>query len=159
MERSKSSSGRMNPEDDLGWRHYPETILEIALDPCLTIDLRQPVPDEARARLRDAGLTPSFAVVTACNPRGRATTGTENDRRTLDLRTELDRRGCSWIAADGLSIDRQHREPGAAIVMPQADACDLAHRYEQSGLFWYDGADFWLVGVLVEAPQARLPLD
>jgi hypothetical protein len=35
----------------------------------------------------------------------------------------------------------------------------LGRAYQQSAVFWYDGCDFWLLGVEVDAAPERLPRE
>ena len=64
------------------WGPYSETILHFP-EASLTIDLRVPVPPEARGTLAGAGLPGPFAVITACNPMGRVLEPRANRRRYL----------------------------------------------------------------------------
>ena len=143
-------------EVDPSWRHYPNTILEIYLEPMITLDLRSPIPHGAYARFCEVGLGPEFAVVTVCNPRGRKVDEQENRHRTDEVRILLEQRGYVWVRADGVSPDGLHREEGAAIAMGQDEARLLSVRYEQSAYFWYDGEAVWLIGALGDAEPVRL---
>jgi hypothetical protein len=146
------------PEEDPSWQHYGQTILEFFPgEQAVSIDLRKaPVP-AAVERLHQRGLPDSFAVLTACDPRGRTATETENRQRTAELKGRLRETGQLWAPADGVSPDGQHREAGIAVALSQEDARRLACDFEQSAFFWYDGAAFWLVGALVQASPVRLP--
>ena len=62
----------MTPADDPSWEHYADTILELFGARSLEMDLTEPVPTDAVARLGEQGVGPTFAVLTACNPHGRA---------------------------------------------------------------------------------------
>ena len=151
------SRNGMTSADDPSWPHYHNTILEIFLEPPVTLDLRHPIPPGAYTRFTEVGLGPQFALVTACNPRGRITSEQDNRQRTEDLRILLEQRGVLWVPADGVSPDGLHREEGAAAAMGQAEARALACHFEQSAFFWYDGEAVWLIGALVDAPPRRLP--
>ena len=143
---------RMTPSDDPSWKYYAETILELFADRSLTLDLTQPVPADALPKLIEQGIGPTFAVLTACNPSGRALDDVWNRRLTQALRQEIALGGHIWVPADGISRDRTHRESGVAVSMPKADARLLATRFGQSAYFWFDGASMWIVGAMVEAP-------
>ncbi len=105
------------------------------------------------------GLATTFAVRTACNPRGRVVSASENDRRAAALYEWLNDRRIPFVRAAGLSPDGEHEEPGVAVSLPQGDAVRLAVRYEQSALYRFDGERFWIVGALVETTPIPLPLS
>ncbi|HET8655066.1 MAG TPA: DUF3293 domain-containing protein [Longimicrobiaceae bacterium] len=137
---------------------YLATVLEIfpPAGAALSIDLRRPVaPGTAEALL--ALLGGPFAVVTACNPRGEVIEATENERRARALEAELRRRSVEFLRADGRSPDGSHRERGVAARLPRPSARDLAAHLQQQAYYWFDGAAFWLMGVLLETAPLRLP--
>lgn len=152
-------SDRMTPNDDPSWASYARTILGLGPDLATRIDLRAPVTSQGLAALAPLGLKTMFAVLTACNPRGRVVSAAENDRRTATLHAWLKDKGVPFVRAAGLSPDGEHAEPGVAVSIPQEDAVRLAVRYEQSALYWFDGARFWIVGALVETSPVLLPLS
>jgi hypothetical protein len=144
-------------ERDPDWPRYPETILRFATEPAIEIDLRA-IPSAAdRAGLRAAGLKDSFAVMTAFDPGGRNLPASENERRQLDLERRLNRAGHRYVEVDACSPDGSHCECSVAVVMPQEQAVALARELEQVAIFWFDGARFWIVGVIVEADPLMLP--
>jgi hypothetical protein len=60
------------------------------------------------------------------------------------------------VRVDGLSRDRRRVEVGVALPWPMAAVRDLARRWEQSAIYWYDGSAMWVIGALTEAPPWRL---
>jgi hypothetical protein len=147
-----------NPDErDPDWPRYPETILRFATEPGLEIDLRE-IPSAADvARLRAAGLTTSFAVMTAFDPGGRNLSAAENERRRVDLKRRLDRAGDRYMEVDACSPDGSHCECSVAVAMPEEQAVALARELEQVAIFWFDGARFWILGVIVETDPLMLP--
>jgi hypothetical protein len=144
------------PFDDPSWPYYAQTILELFADRIVTLDLRQELSPHLRADLLSA-IGSTFAVITACNPRGHAMSEEANRRRTLDLRVSITERGLTWLPADGVSPDRRHREEGVAVVMAEEAAQRLARDYEQTAFFWFDGSDMWLKGARAIHAAVRLP--
>lgn len=145
---------------------YPNTVLEIIDGP--RIDLREPLDDDDRAALADAGLAHPFAVITAENPCGEHVDDaksslselrgeTRNAMRVLLLERELAERRLHFRIVDGVSPDGSYRERGCAVVMPRADAVALARELDQLAIFWYDGERFWLVPVAVKDDPTPLP--
>ncbi|CAN5519287.1 hypothetical protein BH09GEM1_BH09GEM1_24930 [soil metagenome] len=149
---------RITPAEDPSWDHYAHTILELFADRSLELDLSQPVPPDALARLDEQGIGPEFAILTACNPYGRAMDDLWNQRLTQVLRLEVATGERTWVPADGVSRDKTHREAGVAVTMPKADARLLATRFGQSAFFWFDGVVMWIIGAVVAAPDQRLPV-
>ena len=153
----------MRPEDDPSWHRYPETILEFYRrpddpEPIVCVDLRRPVPEEVRARLAEVGFDGAFGVVTAAAPVGEPQADSFDRAREADLEQEV-RTGAHAFAmrVDGVSPDGEHRERSVAVKLPRAEVVELARDFGQSAIFWYDGADFWLVGALVDVEARRLP--
>jgi hypothetical protein len=155
----------MRPDDDPSWPRYPETILEFYCrpddaEPAVRIDLRAPVPDEARDRLAELGLDGPFAVVTAAAPVGQPQADAFDRARQADLELAVRTEAHAFaLRVDGVSPDGRHRERSVAVKLPRARAVALAREFGQSALFWYDGRDFWLAGALVEVDAERLPRD
>ena len=156
----------MRAEDDPSWAAYADTMLVFrpghgvggGASDGLPVDLREVLTGDLRRALAELELPAPFAVLTAHNPRGRVVDAAENARRGAALVAALARAGVPWIAAVGMSPDGSHREPGVAAHLPLPDAARTAVEWEQSAFFWYDGGAFWLVGALVDAPPARLPV-
>ena len=149
----------MHPSDDPSWLLYPNTILEFQTLAPFTIDLHQFVTPRAREHLCANNLDQSFAVVTACNPRGHPHNNLDNARFATQLDTQLRERGLHVVHVDGVSPDRTHRESSVAVNVSREDATILAKQYHQSAFFWFDGEAFWVVPALVEAAPVRLPTD
>lgn len=146
----------MRPADDPGWSSYAETILVVHGPNPVEVDLRRPIGARERAAFLAAGLEGSFGLVTAENPFGRAASPEENARRREALAAELRAAGVEAIRVDGLSPDRQHREIGVALRWPLEAVRDLARRYDQSAIYWFDGGAMWVIGALTVAPPWRL---
>ena len=147
----------MRPSDDPHWEQYIKTRLEIFDDHSLVIDLSRPIPPESLVALRDRGIGPTFAVLTACNPHGVVASEAANQHFSQLLELEVNDGGWIHVRADGVSPDAQHRERGLAVAMPKADALAFARKYGQSAFYWFDGASMWIVGALVATPDIRLP--
>jgi len=143
--------------DDTLWNRYANAVLQIGTTHHLTIDLRRPLSDDARRRLRNLGIGASFAVITAFNPGGRRLRARRNEWRHLLMRTSLMLSGRRFVAANGESPDGSHCERGFAVAMSRSDATVLARRYGQLALYWFDGEAFWLDGVLEMRRAERLP--
>jgi hypothetical protein len=114
------------------------------------------------------GLDLPFAILTAENPGGEnaddepapaeaAREDARNERRTQTLEEDLDRRDIPWVRVDGVAPDGSYRERCVAAVMSRHDAADLARRFDQLALFWFDGSAFWLLPAEADEPPRRLP--
>ena len=143
--------------DDPRWDQYGGTVLEMLDDRSLRIDLTQPVAASAIEGLMTHGIGPTFAVVAATDPHGQHASIEANRNATEALLAEVKASGWAWIPADGVSLDGSHREPGYAIATTRANALELARRFAQSAIFWFDGVTMWIVGAVVAAPDRRLP--
>lgn len=131
------------------WAAYQTAVLEFFPPglPRVEVDLTAPVGSGVVRALTEACPGPTFAVITACNPRGAQYTDEENEERCLDLEARLDAEGLAFIRADGCSSDREHRERGVAVRLDRAPARELAQALDQYAIYWWDGRRFWLVPV------------
>jgi hypothetical protein len=149
---------RVSPDQqDPDWPRYPETILEFATTPPVVIDLRKVPSKTALEGLKLAGLGQPFAIMTAFDPRGENLSPVENEQRTKRLDARLRSSNYRFVRVDCCSPDRSHCECSFGVVMPQEEALDLARELEQVAIFWFDGAQFWIVGALAEADPLMLP--
>jgi Protein of unknown function (DUF3293) len=144
--------------DDPGFANYPDTVLEFA-DTRARIDLRRPIDDPARRIFADAGLTGSFAVITACNPRGRKLDDAANSSRASALLDAIHRLGLASVNVDGLSPDASHREQGVGVDAHLDVAAGIARAFQQTAFFWYDGSIMWIVMADSPDERIRLPLE
>jgi hypothetical protein len=150
------ATGSMRPADDPGWSSYAETILVVHGRPPFEVDLSRPIGAAELAAFQAAGLTGSFGLVTPDNPFGRALSEAENGWRRQAFMQELAALGEAPIRVDGLSPDRLRCEIGVALRWPLAAVQDLARRWEQSAIYWFDGQAMWVIGALTDAPPWRL---
>ncbi|MGH7652138.1 MAG: DUF3293 domain-containing protein [Gemmatimonadaceae bacterium] len=149
----KSTPDQKDPD----WPRYAETIVSFATDPPLEIDLRW-IPSGAEiAALNAVGFGTPFGIVTAFDPDGRDLSPNENEERMRALDRRLLATGHTFVRANCCSPDRSHCESSVAVVMPQADALDLARELEQVAIFWFDGARFWIFGAIVDTDPMILP--
>lgn len=148
--------GPMRPSDDPGWASYADAILVFHSVPSFEIDLTAPIGDAERALLAGAGLRSRFGLVTAENPRGQAATAQENRRLRAAFEAELSGSGGTLLRVDGLSRDRRHREIGVALEWSTERLLDLARRWQQSAIYWFDGEAMWVLGALTQAPDWKL---
>ena len=153
---------------DEKWASYPRTVLEFPVSGAPRIDLRRPLGDRERTILRDQGLSSAFAVLTAENPwganaedepteAGEEAAERRNAERRARLERELREAGIRFVRCDGVAPDGDYREHAVAVMASQRSAVEIARRYRQLAVFWFDGRDFWLVGALADKPSERLP--
>lgn len=147
------------PEKRQLWEVYPQTILEIGANPQVVIDLRQPITAEAHEALKRLGLVDTFAVLTAYNPPGWPSGEEDNQRRTRALEADVESLGRTYRIAIGMSPDGRHREPGYAAAISREQATLLAKKYRQAAFFWFDGRQFLIVSILLQADPVSLPCD
>jgi hypothetical protein len=149
---------RSTPEQlDPDWSRYPETILSFSTTPLVEIDLREIPSARALAELAAAGFGQPFAVLTAFDPSGQNLSRAENEKRRRELDARLAAEGYKFAHVDACSPDRSHCECSVAIVISQNGAIELARELEQVAIFWFDGARFWILGVIAESDPFVLP--
>ncbi|MGI9042539.1 MAG: DUF3293 domain-containing protein [Gemmatimonadaceae bacterium] len=145
------------PRDER-WGSYPETVLIFAGDGEIFVDLREPVPPATRAAFTEIGLGGTFSILTAFNPRGIDLPAEENDRRMAELESELRSSGDDFVRVDACSPDRSHCECSVALKGEVSRALDIARRFEQIAIFWWDGSTFWIQGAITGG-HLRLPVQ
>ena len=143
---------------DERWSSYPETVLYFAGDPEIMVDLRIPVEPAVRNGLKATGLDKEFGILTAFNPRGKDIGEDENNRRLKELEAELGSSGDSFVRVDACSPDRSHCECSVAMQTSFERAIDIARRWEQIAIFWWDGSSFWIYGAIEDIEPIKLPV-
>jgi len=142
---------------DPDWHRYPDTVLHFRTTPAARVDLRQPVGQDCVAAINQVGLSGAFAVLTAHNPRGE----NKDERLNAELAARLDREleslGVPFFHVDACSPDNSHCERSVAVSLERETATQLARRFEQVAIFWFDGGKFWIVGALVGGDPVMLP--
>jgi hypothetical protein len=138
------------------WASYGDTILRFP-GAGLDLDLRHPIGEAERKELRRLGLSGTFSVVTACNPLGRVLEPTANRRLSAQFDVVVLQQWHDARRADGYAPDGAHGEAGWALPGPIEPARDLAARFFQRALFWYDDDRFYVVPVLAPGPILPLP--
>ena len=138
------------------WGPYPDTVLHFPTA-SVRIDLRVPLDSAARQALAGLGLGHPFGVVTASNPLGISLDNAANLRLGRVLAGVVRTWYPGAIPADGESPDRTHREPGFALPLPPDETRNLAARFFQKALFWYDGERFFIMPVLARGEALPLP--
>ncbi len=143
---------------DPRWGSYPETVLTFEGDPELFVDLRVPVLPATRDALHALGLGEPFGIVTAFNPRGVDHSPDENTIRMDELEAELRSSGDTFVRVDACSPDKLHCECSVALKVGMARVLDVARRWEQIAIFWWDGSKFWIQGA-IEDGHLELPVE
>lgn len=144
-------------ELDPDWHRYPDTVLRFRTDPAVRVDLREPAGPETVAALESIGLSGSFAVLTAHDPRGRDEDADVNERRAKRLNERLQALGADFLHVDACSPDGSHCEASVAALIEREQATSLAREFEQVAFFWFDGEKFWIIGALAAGDPVMLP--
>lgn len=148
----------MPPSDNADWDDFPRTILHFADANCPSVDLRQEVSREVIRALTRLGLNGSFGVVTGQDPGGITQSAERNDTLAAELEGEIAAMGFSFALLDACNPDRSHCERSIAVAARRAGVVEIACRYEQLAIFWFDGSSFWIVPVKSTREQVRLPV-
>ncbi len=82
----------------------------------------------------------------------------ENDALAASLQQEVAGLGVTRVCVDACSPDGSHCERSIAIALDERSAIDIAYRYEQLAIFWFDGEAFWIIPVYSRNERLRLPV-
>jgi hypothetical protein len=104
------------------------------------------------------GLGDPFAVLTSYNPRGENISDSENERRFDELKAELSSAGDEFVVMDACSPDKSHCECSVALKVDRETALDVAKRWDQIAIFWFDGSRFWIYGAISQIDPIPLPV-
>ncbi len=151
------SNRGLRPVDER-WSRYPETVLIFAGDPEVCVDLREPVPPATKKAMRVLGLGEPFGILTAFNPRGDDIGEEENRKRSQQLESELESSGDEFVRVDACAPDRSHCECSVAVTAPPERVIEMARRWEQIAIFWWDGDNFWIEAGIGDANPVILPV-
>jgi len=147
-------------QHDPDWPKYPETVLDFGTRPAIEIDLRRIPSDDAVAALTAAGFGEPFAIMTAFDPRGKNLSREENEKRQQQLERRLRASRYSFVRVDACSPDKSHCECSVAIKIDRSRALQIAERWEQIAIFWWDRDRFWIYGAISPIdPPVALPVS
>lgn len=80
-----------------------------------------------------------------------------NDALAASLLKEMAELGVAQVRVDACSPDGSHCEQSIAIALGERAVMDIAFRYAQLAIFWFDAAAFWIVPVHSRNQRLRLP--
>ena len=122
------------------------------------LDLRKPVDAASRSCLKIMGFEQPFGVVSAQDPMGVAQSPSVNSVLAASLQSDVAKLRVAQASLDACSPERSHCEHSMAIALDLPALIDLAYRYDQLAIFWFDGRAFWIVPVHSTKARLRLPV-
>ena len=151
--------GRLpSPEHAADWGAFADTLLHFDSTPPHTIDLRRVIDGASRQSLCDLGFERSFGIISAQDPMGLRHPAAENERLAASLQQEVAALIGTQLRVTACSPDGSHCEESIAIALDLRMVIDLADRYRQLAIFWFDGDAFWIIPVRSSKAKVRLPL-
>lgn len=143
----------------MDWGPFPDTILRFCSVPPLIVDLRSEVSDSSRVGFRKLGFERTFGVVSAHDPMGLRQQAAVNTGLGASLQADVAELSAAQSPVDACSPDGSHREASIAIALDLQPLIDLAKRYDQLAIFWFDGDAFWIVPARSTDWKLRLPVQ
>lgn len=140
------------------WGPFSDTILRFGSTPAVIIDLRREIDHTIRSELRLIGFERTFGIVSAQDPGGVGQPETDNAALAARLQRDVATLGVAQSCVDACSPDGAHRESSVALELDPQALVDLAARYDQLAIFWFDGEAFWIVPVRSRKAKVRLPI-
>ena len=95
-----------------------------------------------------------FAIITAFATTGETWTAEKNESADRALENELQASGQWHLRLTGYSPTTGHAEPGWAVEIPLADACDLGLRFRQDAIYFVSCDELRVI--LCDKPRERL---
>ncbi len=140
------------------WGDFPNTILHFLGPSAPRIDLRVPVSPESVRALTDLGLGPTFGILTAQNRMGVSQPRADNTKLATKLHRDVETKRVPFALVDACSPDHSHCEQSIAVTMQVSEVIELARKYDQLAIFWFDGHAFWIVPARSCQARLRLPI-
>jgi len=75
-----------------------------------------------------------------------------------ELEAELESSGDAFVRVDACSPDRSHCECSVALKGTLDRVIDMAKRWDQLAIFWFDGSGFWIYGAIEPIRPIKLPV-
>ena len=104
------------------------------------------------------GFERPFGIISAQDPMGLRQPAAENERLAASLQQEVAALMGTQLRVTACSPDGTHCEESIAIALDLRMVIDLADRYRQLAIFWFDGDAFWIIPVRSSKAKVRLPL-
>jgi hypothetical protein len=135
---------------------FTETVLYFDAPGQPIIDLRAPVTTREKIVLAHLGLDQPFGICTAANP-GYLRPPVANVEASVLLEWELTALDAHCVAVAACSPDRMHCERSFAVILPCVTLLEVAQRYDQLAIFWFDGEMFWIIPTDPSNQKIALP--
>jgi hypothetical protein len=147
------------PDGLADWGDFPNTVLHFLSLPPVMVDLRHELDRSVRFQLYGLGFEREFGIVSAYNPMGIGQAASINSERAASLQMEAAALPATAICrVDACSPDRSHCEMSVALALDLHSLVDLACRYHQLAIFWFDGEAFWIIPARSGNAKLRLPV-
>ncbi|RLV59230.1 DUF3293 domain-containing protein [Parashewanella curva] len=98
----------------------------------------------------------SFAIITACNPRGEVLAQSQNRHLDKLLLNEIEQLHCPYRAIIGAANDMSHFEKSWAVFTDKSQAVILGERYVQNAIFYVEQGELSLIPILLKANEVSL---
>ena len=98
----------------------------------------------------------SFAIITACNPKGTLLSQSQNRLRDRKLQHSIDTLKCPYRAVIGAARDMSHFEKSWAIFVEKQQAIQLGEEFVQNAIYYVNEGELILVPVLMQAKEESL---
>ena len=141
------------------WPHYRTAVLHFGTAPPWTVPASEFAHPTHAPRRRALGLDRPFAIVTAFNPHPQRPHASANVLAHAELARCLDSLGLDHLACAGTDPAEVHREEGFAVFAAIETVLDLARRFGQAAVYWWDGASMWIEPTNAESTRERLDPD
>lgn len=141
---------------DLSELEYPNTVL--SWFDGSRVDLREPIGARELAAFASNGLCNAFAILSAYPAPSQARPREQSELLTARLRAEIRALDAPCVDLVASSPCGAHTEPSVAAPLSRRDALVIARQFEQSAVFWFDGARMW-IDWTDGRPSTALPLS
>ena len=98
----------------------------------------------------------SFAIITACNPNGKALSQSQNRLRDRELLHSIENLNCPYRTVIGAARDMSHFEKSWAVFVEKQQAIQLGEEFVQNAIYYVNQGELILVPVLMQAQEESL---
>lgn len=98
----------------------------------------------------------SFAIITACNPKGQLLSQSQNRIRDKQLLKEIERLNCLYRSIIGADKKLSYFEKSWAVFVEKNTAIQLGSQFVQNAIYYVENGKLTLIPILMQGKEVEL---